>query len=342
MLLAIQIIGAILIFSILIVVHEFGHFIFAKKFGVIVHEFAIGMGPKLWGKQKGETLYSIRLFPVGGYCKMEGEDEDSENSRSFTKLSWWKKVICLAAGGVFNLLLGLLLCVALSSFSQIPVAKVEKTTNPMLKTGDIILSIDGEKIYYQNDVFMKMSLLQKTEETRDFNVVVKRDGETENITVSAKYSEEYGRYMFGYESGIEKPAFFNGIKYGFYQFYAGTKATILGIVGLVTGKLSVKQVSGPVGISYMIGSAVGDAVTTTYGWGNLASIFLQITIGLGIFNLIPFPALDGGRICFVLFSAIARRKISATKEGYIHFAGIVVLMSFILFVTCIDISRFFQ
>jgi len=343
MILTIQIIGAVLIFGILVFVHELGHFLAAKKFGVMVHEFAIGMGPIIWKKQssKDETLYSIRCIPLGGFCKMEGEDEESDDARSFTKITWWKKIIVLAAGGVFNLIMGLLLCIVMGFASgAIPVAKVAKSTNPQLLQGDIILSIDNKKVYYSKDIEEYMMSVLKSEKTREFNVTINRNGKVTQKNIKASYNEDYGRYMLGYEADYENVGFLSGLQYGFYDFWWWTKLTISNLVGLITGKISANLLSGPVGIFGTLGGVVGEvAKGTSYAWEMLSSLFLQLTLGLGILNLIPFPALDGGRIVFVLVQAVSRKKISAEKEGWIHLIGLTLLIGLVLFATYNDILR---
>jgi len=345
LLLAFEIVGGIIVFSLLIIIHELGHFWAAKSFNIKVNEFAIGMGPALWKKQKGETLYAVRCIPMGGYCKMEGEDEKSEEPRAFGNAKAWKRIVVLAAGGIMNLLAGLVLCfVIVGAVHNITVPTIGSFSDnsPIeaagLQIGDKIISIDGQKVHTTQDVQIdaQMSQGEKT-------IVYSHDGELQTAYVTPILDESSGAYIFGFESGTVPNSVLNTIKYGWYQFASFTGQIVETLVRLVTGHLSFSQLSGPVGIAGVIGGAVGSVVTEANGagWWFLANVFILITINLGIFNLIPFPALDGGRILFVLVEMVRRKPIKAEYEGVVHVIGFAALICLILVVTWFDIFRLF-
>jgi regulator of sigma E protease len=347
--LIIQIIGALIIFSLLVFIHELGHFGAARLFGVKVNEFAIGMGPAIFKWGKGETKYAIRCIPLGGSCTMEGEDETSDNPRSFNHAKRWHKIVILAAGAILNLLSGLVVCVIMvantptlpvpiiDGFAPAEVVQESAVQQAGLQVGDEILRVNGTRTHLHVDVIFETMRMKSSE----VDVTYRRGEEVSTIRVNMDYNEEQQRYMLGYVSRAIPNSFLRTLKYGTYEFIFVCRQITTSLVDLVTGKLNFSNVSGPVGIVGELGSAVGDAVTQpdSGGWWNLTTLFLLITINLGIFNLIPFPALDGGRIFFVLVEAIRRKPISPEKEGVVHFVGFALLILLVLFATGNDIVR---
>ena len=345
MLLALEIVGGIIVFSLLIIIHELGHFWTAKSFNIKVNEFAVGMGPALWKKQKGETLYAVRCVPMGGYCKMEGEDESSPEPRAFGNAKAWKRIVVLAAGGIMNLIAGLLLCFVLLATTHniaVPTVGSFSDNSPLeaagLQVGDQIISIDGKIVHTTQDVQITTQLSQNQKK-----IVYMHDGVRQTAYVTPVLNEDSGTYMLGFTSGYVQNSFVNTIKYGWYQFASFSEQIISTLVRLVTGHLNISQLSGPVGIAGVIGGAVGGVVTQSggTGWWFLAYVFILITINLGIFNLIPFPALDGGRIFFVLVELVRRKPIKAEYEGVVHVIGFAALIGLIIVVTGFDIFRLF-
>lgn len=331
------VICVILIFGLIIFIHEFGHFITAKLFGVTVHEFAIGMGPKLFGKQKGDTLYSVRLIPMGGYVKMEGEDEDSESEGAFSKKKPWQRFIILFAGAFMNLVLGLSLLVMYNNIdpqlTAIPTMEVVALQEGMgaesagILPGDTILKVDGSRVYTHLD--MNLALDGK----ESVSVLVNRSGEKLNFSVPITVVDN--RPLLGFTRATREKNFWNLLSYSYWETFSIVKMTYQSFFGMFTGSVSVDQMSGPVGIVTEIGSAVKS------GFLNVLFMALLISLNLGVVNLLPLPALDGGRIVFVLWEMITRRKVKPEHEGIIHFIGFVLLIVFMLYITKNDIVRLF-
>ena len=334
----ITIIGAILIFSVIIFVHELGHFMTAKWFGVKVNEFAIGMGPALFKKQKGETLYSVRAIPMGGFCQMEGEDGESENPRSFSSKPAYARLIILAAGAAMNVLLGFVVCLAMTVTSVVSdggiyvpiVGNVVEGTNAVgvLHEGDRILSINGEAIHTQRDT-ANLSLGEG-----EATVVVRRGGE--KLTLSIVPTPHEGRYIIGYNAAQTKNVFWI-IKEAFFQTVWMVQMVFLALQMLISGQAGVKDLSGPVGVV----SAMNTAAST--GFSQFIFLAAFIAVNIGVMNLLPLPALDGGRIFFIIVNAILRlfriKQLSPEKEGIVHMIGMMLLIFLMIFVTWNDIFR---
>ena len=326
---------AVLIFSIVIFVHELGHFAAAKKFGVKVHEFAIGMGPAILKKQKGETLYSVRVIPMGGYCKMEGEDDSSEEAGSFSKKKPWQRFIILFSGAFMNMLLGFLIVVISTAIytEQIPTLYVD-TLIPGLGAeqagvlpGDKIIKIDGSSIYTQMDFALA------THQKEKITLSIKRDDKPLKLDLTIiPYN---GNPIIGIIRKTEPKNFFNIISYSYFDSFSIVKLTYKSFFGMFSGEVSVDDMSGPIGII----STINEAAKS--GLRDIFFIAMLISLNLGVMNLLPFPALDGGRIIFVLFEMITKRKPKPEIEGYIHFGGFAILIMFMLYVTKNDIMKFF-
>ena len=329
------IIYAILIFCLLIFVHEFGHFIAAKACGVKVNEFAIGMGPAFFKKQKGETQYSLRIFPIGGFCAMEGEDEDSEDERAFNNKPAWQRACVLAAGPFMNLLSPMLLLVVIATWAGQPTTTINKVIDGTpayeagLQKGDEILGIDGKKIDEWNDLLTVVG--QTKNDTVSFEL--DRDGKKMTIQSRVEYDEQAQRNKVGVS-----PVFKHSLAEGTVNGVKNTgKMTVMMydiLKKLVTGEVSVKELSGPVGIVY----AVNDSAKA----GVIYVIYLSalLSLNLAIMNLLPLPALDGGRLLFLVIRKFTGKRMTDEMEGKVHFVGIMLLLLLMVYVTWNDIVRF--
>ncbi|MBQ3225650.1 MAG: RIP metalloprotease RseP [Clostridia bacterium] len=349
------IVFAILLFSLIIFVHELGHFLTARLFRVKVHEFAIGMGPQLFSRQgKGDTKYSIRAIPVGGFCSMEGEDEQSNDAGSFSAKPWWQKLIILAAGSAMNIVLGFLIfAIFVSVFYQgsgIPTTTVDTVIEQSalygeLQPGDRIVAINDSRINIKRDIDFAMQRYSGGECT----VTVKRDGEKLSFPfkpIEAKYTDGSPAYLIGITSAMQKVGVMSVIRESFYQTVWMGKVVFVSLGMLISGEVGVGDMSGPVGVVDAMNSAVNDAASTApEGQGMLAGLLALlslasfISVNIGIMNLLPIPALDGGRIFFVIIEAIRRKPIPPEKEGIVHFIGLVLLLGVMVFATWNDIMR---
>lgn len=335
-----SIIFAILMFSVLIFVHELGHFMTAKLFGVQVNEFSMFMGPAIWKKQIGETLYAIRLIPFGGYCAMDGEDEDTGNPRSFQQASWWKRIIILAAGSVMNLLAGVLIyCFLFLPMETVNVPAIHSFTDCCifnteggLQEGDIIRELDGEKIYINSDVTFFLSF----SEDGTHDITVERDGELIKFTdleMGHTHTNEDGSTYrhYGFSIGAEKQASLpDKLDYVWRNTADNVRIVRYSLQMLFTGRAGLQDMSGPVGIVSQMSEIAETSATAKLAFLNLLSICAFIAINLAVMNLLPIPALDGGRIVALLITVaiekIIGRKINPKYEGYIHGAGMILLL----------------
>ncbi len=336
------IILAILVFCLLITAHEFGHFITAKMFGVTVHEFAIGMGPAIFKKQGRETLYSVRAIPIGGFCKMEGEDEQSENEGAFNNKNRLQKIIILAAGAFMNLVTGFLIFVIIMFQSQqIRISKVEDVMENypaygVLQPGDEITKVNGVRVYTNSELGTEISRNGENEAT----LTVKRGSEIKNINLTPK-KDEKGQLLVGIKTAAKDLNFGNRFFYAYRNTQSFAKLILVSVGDLVTGKVGLNNLSGPAGIVQEIGNAAQTSQQQQSAIPFLTFIAF-ITINLGVFNLLPIPALDGGRIFFVLVSAVIRRDIPPEKEGIVHFIGLILLFGLIIYATGNDLTRIFK
>ena len=335
-----SILFAILLFSILIFVHELGHFAAAKLSGVQVNEFSLFMGPAIWKKQVGETLYAIRTIPIGGYCAMEGEDGGSDNPRSFDKAAWWKRLIILVAGAAMNFITGVALMAVFYLPAQMVVAPVIDsfaeycTINGEngLQPGDRIVELDGEKIYVQSD----FSLILGLNPGDVHDLVVERNGK--RVVLDDFYMEKHPvtdgtgtqRMMFGMNFTLEELSFGGKLRYAWYQSLDTVRMVRLSLQMLVTGQAGIADMSGPVGIVQMMSETAEASETSLDALLNLLYFGAFIAINLAVMNLLPIPALDGGRVVGLLITTavegITRKKIDPKYEGYLHGAGMVFLL----------------
>ncbi len=343
-----SIVFAILMFSVLIFVHELGHFVTAKLSGIQVNEFSMFMGPALWKKQIGETLYAIRLIPVGGYCAMEGEDEDTDNPRSFQKAAWWKRIIVLVAGSAMNFLVGLLIYACLflpaETLVQPAIASFEDccTFSDALQVGDVIKELDGEKIYTNGDISTLISL----NPTGVHDLVIERDGELlefNDYNMAHTHTTEEGTYRhYGFGFGIAyTPTFGQKLAYVWNTCLDNIRMVRLSLGMLLTGQAGLQDMTGPVGIVSQMSQIAEESETTQMAFLNLLSVGAFIAINLAVMNLLPIPALDGGRVVALLlttaFEKITRRKINPKFEGYLHGVGMVLLLGLMALIMFKDI-----
>ncbi len=333
---------AILIFAVLVMIHEFGHFIAAKLSGVKVNEFALGMGPKLFGKQKGETLYSVRLIPIGGFCAMEGEDEETRDERAFNNKKPYIRLIILVAGAFMNILLGFILIFSLMiGTGQTVIPKVSSVTEggaaqaAGLKNGDVIIRANGKRVHIIEDLSWTMS--NNSRENKELQLEVKNGGEKRTVSIIPKAADD-GKTSYGILLDTEKNGFLKTLRNSWYKtgFYSGV--IIESFISMIKGDIPLSQISGPVGIVSEIGNVVEETRTTGWeGFQSLLYLTILLTINLGVFNLFPIPALDGGRILFVLIEMVRRKPVPVDKEAIVHLAGFVLLIAFSIFIAFKDV-----
>ncbi len=334
-----QIIYTVLVLSVLIFVHELGHFIAAKACGVRVTEFALGMGPAIAKKQGKETLYSLRLFPIGGFCAMTGEDEEiRDDPKAMRNKPLWMRMIIVVAGSVMNFLLGLTLVSIIVCFSNIPsttVAQFDENATSVhcgLQKGDEIISVNGKKV---SDYTGMMTELSRCYNEDTVSLTVLRNGQEiilQKVTFPTEGVDEGLRYPvvdFLVYRAKKTPGVV--IKQIFLQTGAYITSIVNSLGDMISGRVSLKYVSGPVGISSVISEAA------SYGILSLLSVAALISVNLGVMNMLPLPALDGGRFLCLLIEGIIRRPIPAKVEGIIHAIGLVLLLGLMLVIAFKDI-----
>ena len=412
----IPILIAILFFGVIITIHEFGHFIFAKIFGVKVNEFAIGMGPTVIKKQGKETKYALRLFPIGGFVSMEGEEEESEDSRAFCNQKTWKRMIIIAAGAIFNLILGIIICFFLVGSEELvgtnQILQFYETAvsnqEGRLQEGDKIISIDGKKVFSDYDV----SFLMQRNGSGVYSFVVERNGEKtelpqvhfarrtggnfsygEDCTISSLSSKikdfglkdgdkilkvngeavKNGQELIAaigkdedyvYDFTVERQGetldfaevkmavvtvfdfvilgedknIINVTKSAFGYALSMGRMVYLSLFDLLSGQYGMNDLAGPIGTISVITDIAEESIATV-DWSSLFMIMAMITINIGLFNLLPVPALDGGHLFFMFFELIFRKKIPQKYESYIHAAGLVILLGFMAIISASDIWK---
>ncbi|MBE6545970.1 MAG: site-2 protease family protein [Ruminococcaceae bacterium] len=333
----------ILVFGVLIFIHEFGHFITARLCGVSVKEFAVGMGPTVfsWHSKKYGTKYGLRLLPIGGFVSMVGEDEESEDENAFCNKSIWKRMLIVSAGPSMNLLLGFVLMTVLV-FSQGTLASTtiaqfepDSISQQQLQVGDEILKVDGTRVHTGNELVYE--IMNQGYEPIDLQI--RRNGEVLTLEdVSFPTMEDSGASFGDYDFLLyaEETNLPNLLKHAFFRSVSTVKMVLDSLIGLLSGRFGMEAVSGPVGVTKVVGDAA------RVGFMNFLYIVTVLTINLGVFNLIPFPALDGGRFLFLIIEGIRRKPINRNVEAYINFVGIVILFAFMIFVTIKDIFHLFS
>ena len=345
---AIYILIAVVMFGVLIGIHEFGHFTAAKACGVKVNEFAIGMGPALLKKQKGETLYSLRALPIGGYCAMEGEDGDSQDPKAYLNKNVGQKLIILAAGSFMNYLLGVILLMIVFSQSAgftYPVIASFMAGCPYesadgLQVGDRFVSIDGTDIRFAGQVTDTLG------DGGTHNIVLKRDGK---LVMLSGYDMERQQYAgqdglrYGLYFAHENNNLWTDFKYSVSWSGEFVRMVWQGLTQLVTGAVGIKDMSGPVGIVSMITDVGESSATRADAALNILYFCAFIAVNLSVMNMLPIPALDGGRVFLLLVTAVIekliRRRVNPRIEAYINGGGMVLLLGLMAFVMYNDIAK---
>ena len=351
-----SILFAVFLFSILIFVHELGHFWAAKLSRVQVNEFSLFMGPAIWKKQVGETLYAIRTIPIGGYCAMEGEDGGSDNPRSFDKAAWWKRLIILVAGATMNFITGVVLMVIVYLPAQAVVEPVIDSFESYstivgengLQPGDRIMELDGEKIYVQSDFSLVLSL--NPGDVHD--LVVERNGTkvvlNDFLMEKHKVTDESGaeRMMYGMNFSIRELDFGGKLRYAWAQSLDTVRMVRLSLQMLLSGQAGISDMSGPVGIVQMMSETAEASETSLDALLNLLYFGAFIAINLAVMNLLPVPALDGGRVVGLLITtgveALTHKKIDPKYEGWLHGAGMIALLGLMAVIMFKDIIYLFR
>ena len=351
----------ILVFGVLVFIHEFGHFITARLCGVAVKEFAVGMGPKIvsWTSKKYGTRYALRLLPFGGFVSMEGEDEESDSQNAFCNKSIWKRILIILAGPLMNLILGFTLMTLLVFLQGTPVSTViaefqeGAISNEQLQVGDEVLSVDGTRVHTGDE--MVYEIMNQGYEPID--LVVRRNGQRITLTdvvfpteVDEASGVVFGMYDFiPYADQTNLP---NLCKHAFWRSVSTVKMVYDSLFGLISGRYGMDAISGPVGVAEVVGNAA------QVGFNSFLYIVIVLSTNLGVFNLIPFPALDGGRCLFlaleggygVLFRRRIRRDPEANDrfmrrlrvvESYINFVGLILLFGLMIYVTVKDVLNLF-
>lgn len=342
-----KIIIAILIFSLLIIFHELGHFLLAKKNGIHVNEFCLGLGPTVVGFTKGETKYSLHLLPFGGACMMEGEDAESDDERAFGKKSVWARISVVAAGPIFNFIMALVFsiilmgCVGYDKPVLSGVMEGYPAEEAGIEAGDTIVKLNHKSIHFWREI----NFYLYSHPGEELKVTYEREGERYETTLTPKYDEENGAYYAGFYGGGEKTKgnVIETLQYGVYYVKYWIDVTFESLKMLVTGQVGVQDMSGPVGIVKTIGDTYeqSKASGVFYIFVNMLNISILLSANLGVMNLLPIPALDGGRLVFLIIEAIRGKKIDPDKEGMVHFIGMACLMLLMVVVMFSDIRKLF-
>ncbi len=331
---------AVIMFMLLIVIHEFGHFIAAKICNVRVNEFAVGFGPKLLKKQWGETLYSFNLIPLGGYCAMEGEDEESRDDRAFCNKRPLQRLYIVANGAIFNLLLGLIIvCISLipntssNLLGTTTVAKFDESSVSAdygLEVGDRIISVNGRRVFTDRD----LSYTFTNVDGDSVDLIVKRKGERielQDVRFETESVDGINVLKLDFWLLGEEKTFLNIIEHTFTTTLSYCRIVWFSLIDLISGRYGISAMSGPVGITAVVGEAAKQSLL------NILPIMSLITVNLGIFNLLPLPALDGGRLLFILIELITRKPVPQKFEGVVHTVGFIILFGFMILIAAKDI-----
>jgi len=337
------VLASLFVFGLIIFIHEFGHYITAKLSKIKVNEFSIGMGPKLFNIKGRETVYSLRLLPIGGFCSMEGEDDESDDEHSFGKAPVGNRILVVIAGAIMNLVLGFIVLTIMTATDEVIATRKIRyfedgamTQSSGLKVDDTIVAINGRNMYVVDDIVYE--LLRIKDGTADVTVI--RDGKrvtVDNVKFNTAYDENNGQSYIQYDFKVypEEITFGNVLRESSLWTLSMVRLIFVSLVDLLTGNAAINQLSGPVGIVSVISEA------TSAGLYSIAYILAMITINLGVCNLLPLPALDGGRLVFLIFEALTGKKLNPKYESVINIAGFVLLMLLMVFVTYNDISRLF-
>ena len=353
----VYILAAILMFGVLIALHELGHFLAAKACGVQVNEFSIGMGPALLSRKRGETQYSLRVLPVGGYCAMEGEEGESDNPRALNRQGFWRQLVIFAAGPLANLLTGFLILMVLYSGAAGFLVPTVTGTAPeftadggeTLQAGDVLWAVNGERIYVSSDVSL---LMQITRRGSDLSLTVLRDGKRVELTgipyqdCTAQDGRTYQGYGLYYANEAVPATAASRVRTAWYNTVDFVRTVRLSLQMLARGDAGMDDLSGPVGIVSTITQVGKESETARDALENILYFSALIAVNLAVMNLLPFPALDGGRVLFLTVNALTatlfKRRIPAKYEAAVNFGGLVVLLGFMLLVTLQDVTKLFR
>lgn len=340
-----HIIIAILIFGFIIIFHELGHFSVAKACNVRVNEFTLGLGPTLVSFGKGETKYCLKLLPFGGSCVMEGEDSESDDDRAFNKKPLWQRFLIVFAGPFFNFLLAFILSLIMIGSAGYYSPTIGQVTagypaeEAGLAAGDEIVSINGYPIHFYNEISIYTFFHKK----KSYDVRYRHDGEIKETKLSPKYDKKLKRYLLGVVGSSDRthPGVFGIVQYSFYEIKYQIYVVIQSLKELVLGHVTINDMSGPVGIVKTIGDTYKSSLVdgAYYVVMNMINIAILLTANLGVMNLLPFPALDGGRLLIFIIEGISRRKIPEKVEGYINAVGFIILMALMVLIMGNDIRR---
>ncbi len=352
---------AILLFSLIVIIHELGHFLFAKANGIIVFEFALGMGPILVKKQIGETVYCIKLLPLGGSCMM-GEDDLEENTGEDTKIeenteaeqlkgnfnekSVWARMSVIFGGPLFNFLLAWIFATIMILWVGYGPTEIGSTVENSaaeaagLEAGDVITSMNGRNIYLWSEI----SICGQFNAGETIMIEYERDGETYEVELESRYDEESGYYYYGLTSTYYQDAnLFEAMEYGVYTVRYWIFTVIDSLKMMVSGSVTMNDISGPVGIVSIVDDTYEES--SNYGWDvvlyNMMNLAVLLSANLGVMNLLPLPALDGGRLAFLIIEAIRGKRVSPEKEGFVHMIGFMLLMLLMVVILFNDILKFF-
>lgn len=346
----------IVIFGVVVIAHEFGHFLLAKANGIHVVEFAVGMGPTLCSFHKKGTKYSLKLFPIGGACMFEGEDglaqkEGEPGEGSFLRANVWGRISTVVAGPLFNLILAFIIAFIMVNSSSIlmlrdpvvsEVAEGGGAEAAGLQAGDRIISLNGERIRLYQEISLYMMASYRG---GDVEIVYERDGSRHTATVTPKQDSSSGTYLLGVmNSEFVEPKGLETFKYAWYEMRFSLKQTYKSLGMLFSGRVSRKDVAGPVGIAVNVVGKTYDGAKQ-YGWEmvllSMLEITLMLSVNLGILNLLPVPALDGGRLVFLLLEVIRGKPVPPEREGMVHFVGLMFFMVLMVFIFFNDLANIF-
>ena len=326
---------AVIIFSVVILIHELGHFLLAKKNHIEVLEFSLGMGPRLLSHVWGDTRYSLKLLPIGGSCQMVGEEEASDSEGAFGNKSVWARIAVVAAGPVFNFILAWVLALIIVGSvgydnTMVDIIPDSAAAEAGMEDGDQIISINGSRTFLYREVSLYSSLHQGQTAT----VVFERNGEKQTVVLTPKQSDT-GAYLYGFSRTIQRE---KGAEIRYWL-----KATVESLKMLIGGQVGLEEMSGPVGIVSTIGDTYKESRVD--GWYyvtmNMIMIAILLSVNLGVMNLLPIPALDGGRLVFLIIEAIRGKAIPAEKESMVHFTGFVLLMGLMAVILFSDLRKLF-
>ncbi len=340
------IILAILVFGIIVFIHELGHFLLAKANKIRVDEFSIGMGPRLFSFVKGETRYSLKLLPLGGSCMMGEDDVDDMSEGSFNSKSVWARMSVVVAGAEFNFLLALvfsMIVIGYTGYDEPVISGVVEgfpAQEAGLTEGDRIVKMNNKKI----NIWREITYYNMFHPGETVDLIYERDGEKHEVTITPKKDED-GSYLIGITSPAqyEKANLLTAVQYGVYEVKFWICTTLESLKMLVTGDVGVDQLSGPVGIV----SVVDETYQQSKNYGVMIVIMQMLNIGillsanLGVMNLLPLPALDGGRLVFMIVEAIRGKRVPPDKEGWVHGIGMILLLALMAFVMFNDVKKLF-